>query len=159
MTEHRGSSINQNHCALRQSISEACQEVTYLTISGASAVRKFEPCKEQPKTPTTIFRPFLDDDSKDYFKFVEGDIEGSLQSSNGEYILQEKYRIPEEATGMVKVLTNPGTLDEKQFTTWWKHTSLEQDFYIETESELTRIHVVPRKSLFKARLPFGIGLV
>ena len=53
--------------------------------------------------------------------------------------------IPQEVKTMVEhqeVLGAPG------FVCWWKSAAVSKDFWVETETELIRVHVVPRKHLF-----------
>ena len=45
-------------------------------------------------------------------------------------------------------LEEKGTLSGASFFAWWKTANQSRDFWIETDSEMIRIHVCPRKDLF-----------
>ena len=46
------------------------------------------------------------------------------------------------------MLESEHVLSGASFITWWKTANQSRDFWVETELELIRIHVVPRKHLF-----------
>ena len=48
----------------------------------------------------------------------------------------------------VRDMLSSDRLQQELFLTWWRSTSLQQDFWVETPDTWTRIHVVPRRTPF-----------
>ena len=48
----------------------------------------------------------------------------------------------------VSVMLTADVLNPEAFLSWWSRTGLTQDFWIETNDKLVRVHLVPRKSFF-----------
>ena len=51
----------------------------------------------------------------------------------------------------VSVMLTADVLNPEAFLSWWSRTGLTQDFWIETNDKLVRVHLVPRKSFFDPR--------
>ena len=58
-------------------------------------------------------------------------------------------KIPLEVQNM---LSTSSTVSAAAFFSWWSHANQSKDFWIETENEMIRIHVVPRTSPFNPTL-------
>jgi hypothetical protein len=58
-------------------------------------------------------------------------------------------KIPLEVQNM---LSTSSTVSAAAFFSWWSHANQRKDFWIETENEMIRIHVVPRTSPFNPTL-------
>ena len=72
----------------------------------------------------------------------EGYCKGSI-GNNG-----QKIFYPKKISTAVHNMLSMNGFCEHSFSIWWKDTNISQDFWIETQNSLIRIHVVPRRTLF-----------
>ena len=51
----------------------------------------------------------------------------------------------------VKVMLLGDILNADIFLEWWSKTELQNDFWLETNDKLVRVHITPRKNFFDPR--------
>ena len=105
--------------------------------------------REQP--PRSFSTPSPESSSRELAKVAEtsvGPTRSSPKSSTRSSCKERQVFYPKKLGTAVKGMLMADKLSPVPFMTWWNSTSISNDFWIEGEQTLIRVHVIPRKTLF-----------
>ena len=105
--------------------------------------------QEQPLR--SFSTPSPESSSRELAKVAEtsvGHTRSSPKSSTRSSCEERQVFYPKKLGTAVKGMLMADKLSPVPFMTWWNSTSISNDFWIEGEQTLIRVHVIPRKTLF-----------